>query len=282
MSVVRVKVPATTANLGPGFDCLGIALQIYNQVTVKRGEWWTPDAMADEAATAFFKRSKRKVFGFEWKISGKVPRSRGMGSSVTVRLGLLHGLNALAGEPLGAEQVYELCAELEGHPDNAAPAAFGGFTVARPDKSFQRYAVSRKVGFVLLVPDFEVATPDARRVLPKAVSLRDAVVSVSNACAISGAFASGDYGKLKGCFEDRLHQPYREELVPFLSKVIAAGEKAGALGGWLSGSGSTIACLTTKSPERVAAAMLKASGRRKAKVLTVRADNAGTRVFYRG
>jgi len=277
-----VKVPATTANVGPGFDCLGIALQIYNQVTVRPGDRTAKDAMADEAAAVFFRRSGRRVFPFSWSIKGDVPRSRGMGSSVTVRLGLLHGLNTLAGEPLSREKIYELCAELEGHPDNAAPAAFGGFTVARPDKSFQRYAVSRKVGFALLVPDFEVRTPDARKVLPKAVSLHDAVVSASNASAITGAFASGDYAKLQGCFEDRLHQPYREKLVPFLSKVIAAGEKAGALGGWLSGSGSTIACVTTGPLERVGAAMAKASGQRGATVLLTRADNTGVRIFAKG
>jgi len=208
-----------------------------------------------------------------------VPRSRGLGSSVTVRLGVLHGLNELAGSPLTRQEVFELCAELEGHPDNAAPAAFGGFTIARAGGYFQRYRVDRALGFALLIPDFEVSTSDARRVLPKTLPLGDAVVSVSNACAIAGAFAGREYEKLSGCFEDRLHQPFREKLVPFLSPVIDAGMAAGALGGWLSGSGSTVACLALGEVDRVAGAMLAAFGRPGARVMTTRADNTGVRIY---
>jgi len=277
MSVVTVKVPATTANVGPGFDCLGIALKVYNTVTVRKGGK-CPDAMMAAAGDAFFRRAKKRSFGFECSITGDVPRSRGLGSSVTVRLGVLHGVNALAGSPLDPEAVFRLCAELEGHPDNAAPAAFGGFTIAGPEGRLQRYRVGEGLRFVLVIPDFEVATSDARKVLPKAISLQDAVLSSANACAIAGAFASRDYSKLAGCFEDRLHQPYREKLVPCLSKVLKAGVKAGALGGWLSGSGSTMACLTEGAADDVARAMLKASGLPGARVIITAADNAGVRV----
>lgn len=276
MSVVHVKIPATTANVGPGFDCLGIALQVYNVVTVRPEAGSPPHAMVQEAADAFFQAAKKKSIRFSWEIRGDVPRSRGLGSSVIVRLGILHGLNALTGGSLSREALYELCADLEGHPDNAAPAAFGGFTIARSDKSLQRYRIKNTLGFALLIPDFEVATPDARKVMPKSIPLHDAVISASNASAISGAFASGNYEKLAGCFEDRLHQPYREKLVPFLTKTIKAGEKAGALGGWLSGSGSTIACVTLGNIEVVARAMRKASGQKQ--ILAVRADNHGVRV----
>ena len=281
MSVVRVRVPASTANLGPGFDCLGIALQIYNWITVQRDPSGHSDGMVDAASVAFFRRTGGRPFSFRWKITGEVPRSRGLGSSVTVRLGVLHGLNELAGLPLTREEVFELCAELEGHPDNAAPAAFGGFTIARAGGYFQRYRVDRELGFALLIPDFEVSTSDARKVLPKTLPLGDAVVSVSNACAIAGAFASREYEKLAGCFEDRLHQPYREKLVPFLSSVIDAGKKAGALGGWLSGSGSTVACITLGNVEQVAGAMLAACGDAGARVVTTRADNRGVRIYIR-
>lgn len=281
MSIVRVKVPATTANLGPGFDSLGIALRLYNWVAVSRGEGGTNEGIFVEAAEAFFKRAEEAPFLFRWKITGDVPRSRGLGSSVTVRLGLLHGLNALCGAPLQPQEIFELCAELEGHPDNAAPAAFGGFTIARKDASVQQYRVDRRVEFVLLIPDFEVATSDARRVLPKNVSLSDAVVSAANASAIAGAFASRKYEALAGCFEDRLHQPYREKLMPFLPAVIEAGTKAGALGGWLSGSGSTVACVTLGPSARVAKAMLAASGQPGAKTVVTLADNTGVRVYRR-
>lgn len=279
MSVVRVKVPASTANLGPGFDCLGIALQIYNWITIQREASVHPDGMVEAASAAFFRRTAERPFSFGWEITGEVPRSRGLGSSVTVRLGVLHGLNELAGSPLTRQEVFELCAELEGHPDNAAPAAFGGFTIARAGGYFQRYRVDRALGFALLIPDFEVSTSDARRVLPKTLPLGDAVVSVSNACAIAGAFAGREYEKLSGCFEDRLHQPFREKLVPFLSPVIDAGMAAGALGGWLSGSGSTVACLALGEVDRVAGAMLAAFGRPGARVMTTRADNTGVRIY---
>ena len=216
-----------------------------------------------------------------WKITGEVPRSRGLGSSVTVRLGVLHGLNELAGSPLNRQEVFELCAELEGHPDNAAPAAFGGFTIARGGRLFSALSGRPRLGFALLIPDFEVSTSDARRVLPKSVPLGDAVISVSNACAIAGAFASRDYEKLVGCFDDRLHQPFRQKLVPFLSPVIEAGRKAGALGGWFSGSGSTVACVSLGNGERVAGAMLAACKLPGARVVTTRADNAGVRISVR-
>jgi homoserine kinase len=282
MSVVRVKVPATTANLGPGFDCLGIALQIYNWITVQREPSGQSDRMIEAACSAFFKRTEARPFPVRCKISGEVPRARGLGSSVTVRLGVLHGLNELAGSPLSREDVFRLCAELEGHPDNAAPAAFGGFTIARADGAFQRYRVDRELGFALLIPDFEVSTSDARGVLPKSIPFGDAVASVSHACAIAGAFASRDYEKLMGCFDDRLHQPFRQKLVPFLAPVIEAGRIAGALGGWLSGSGSTVACVTLGKAERVAGAMLAACKLPGARVVTTRADNAGVRIYLRG
>ncbi|MFZ4682325.1 MAG: homoserine kinase [Terrimicrobiaceae bacterium] len=280
MSFALIKVPASTSNLGPGFDCLGIALKIYNVVTVRKGGK-PPEAMIAQAAEAFFRKAKKKAFAFETGIAGEVPRSRGLGSSVTVRLGVMHGLNALAGSPLDRGEIFELCAELEGHPDNAAPASFGGFTIARPGGSWQRHRVADTVGFALLIPDFEVSTPAARRVLPKSVPLKDAVLSAGNACAIAGAFASRDYEKLAGCFADRLHQPYREKLIPCLPAVLAAGRKAGALGGWLSGSGSTIACMTLGPADRVAKAMLAASGLAGARIVTTKADNTGVRVSLR-
>jgi homoserine kinase len=277
MRTVRVRVPATTANLGPGFDCLGIALQIYNWITVTRDPSNDASEMVQAACAAFFTRTGQPPFSVRCAISGDVPRARGLGSSVTVRLGVLHGLNELTGSPLSREEIFELCAELEGHPDNSAPAEFGGFTIARPDGTMQRYPVGRKLEFALLIPDFEVSTADARRVLPQMVPLPDAVISLADACAIAGAFASRDYEKLSGCFDDRLHQPFRQELVPFLVSVIEAATKAGALGGWLSGSGSTVTCIGLGGSPRVADAMLAACQLQGARVVRTHADNAGVR-----
>ena len=276
MDSVTIRVPATTANLGPGYDCLGVALQLFNEVKTRRSrERQDSGAMADAAAEQFFRAAKVPPFDFEWSVSGEVPRSRGLGSSVTVRLGLLHGLNELTGKPLSKEQLFRACAELEGHPDNAAPAAFGGFTVAGGPE-IARVPVSSALYFVLLIPDFEIATPDARRVLPPTLDRLAAARSCANACRITAAFATQRYELLRGAFEDELHQPFREkELIPFLSDTIRAGEAVGALGGFLSGSGSTICCLTLEEPERVAEAMLQASGQAGARAIITSADPTG-------
>lgn len=278
MNKVRVRVPASTANLGPGFDCLGIALRLYNTTTVHLGRGPAKGDMAEEAAGLFFREAGVRRFAFHWEVEGSVPRSRGLGSSVTVRLGILHGLNALAGTPLGREELFRLCALLEGHPDNAAAAAFGGFTVVPPVGRLQHYKIAAPLRFALLIPEFEVCTPTARKVLPTKIALQDAVFSAGCAAAIAAAFAAGRYGSLSDCFEDRLHQPSREPLIPFLSPVVAAARKAGALGGWLSGSGSTIACATLNNPENVANAMIEASGLDAAMAVVVAADNSGARI----
>jgi homoserine kinase len=279
MNEVTIRVPATTANLGPGYDCLGIALQIYNRVTVARSEDSRPDPMADAVAARFFAEWKSAPFPYSWAIEGDVPRSRGMGSSVTVRLGLLHGLNELAGRPLDGAALFAICAELEGHPDNAAPAAFGGFTVAG-GAEVARFPVAPELQFVFLIPDFEVSTPAARRVLPAQLDRLNAAVSCANACRITAAFAAQRYALLRGAFVDHLHQPYRErELIPFLGRVITAGEQAGALGGFLSGSGSTICCVTEQNADEIGRAMLGASGNAGARVVITGADNEGVLIL---
>ena len=273
MQQVTVRVPASTSNLGPGFDCLGVALRIYNDVTVRRGGRAPVDQMAQTAADLLFARAAMKHFPFICTIKGDVPASRGLGSSVTVRLGLMYGLNALAGKPLKVDEIFALCAELEGHPDNAAPAAFGGLNVVR-GMNRQRFPVSAALKFVLLIPDFEVRTADARALLPKKLDRLRAVQSCGNAAAIAAAFASGEYEGLRGAFVDHLHQPFRKALVPFFDDAVRAAENAGALGGFLSGSGSTIAAVTLANAPEIGAAMLEAAPNG-SRVLVTTADNRG-------
>lgn len=273
-----ISVPGTTANLGPGFDSFGLALDLANLVTVTLEENPSPSlpAMVQATAESFFQGSGLMPFYFSWKIRGSVPQARGLGSSVTVRLGLLMGLNELSGRPISREGIFRLCAELEGHPDNAAPALYGGFTIARSFQNPLRYGVADTLRFVLLIPDFEVATPDARKVMPKSISVADAAANAADAAVIAAAFATKRYGLLKGAFGDRLHQPYRTKLVPFLPEVVAAAEKMGAIGGWLSGSGSTICSLAPDeaSAARIAKAM-KAKAPKGSKVIITAADNKG-------
>ena len=293
MQQVTVRVPASTSNLGPGYDCLGVALRLYNRVTLIRGK--TPRSshprIVSEAAELFFNQARCHKFSFWFSIGEQVPRCRGLGSSATVRLGILLGLNRLSGEPLDRLTLFRLCAESEGHPDNAAPAAFGGFTVVQRSGStslargkrhacatVQRFEVAPRLYFVVLIPELQIETARARRVLPSKIPRVAAVENCANACAITAAFASRDYEKMRGAFSDNLHQPFRTKLIQFLPRVIAAAERAGALGAFLSGSGSAIAAVTLQAPEKIAAAMAYAAAA-PARTIITHADNRGAQVL---
>ena len=277
MQQVTVRVPASTSNLGPGFDCLGVALRIYNDVIVTRGAKSRLPAVARAAADLFFQRTRCAPFSFSVSIKGDVPSSRGLGGSVTARLGVLLAMNFLSGNRLDQLSIFQLCAQLEGHPDNAAPAVFGGFTVVR-EENVQRFHVSAGLSFVLLIPNFEVETSAARKILPSQITRAAAIKNSANASAITAAFASGNYQNLRGAFRDHLHQPYREKLIPFLPHVITAAEKAGALGAFLSGSGSTIAAVTLTNPGKIAEAMHRKVEKHTARTVIVSADNRGARL----
>lgn len=280
MQQVTVRVPASTSNLGPGFDCLGLALSLYNNVTVKRGEKCANNQMVRDAAAKFFAAAKHKPFEFSCDISGNIPIARGLGSSVTVRLGVLHGLNTIAQTNLSRHDLFALCAELEGHPDNAAPASFGGFTVAR-GADIQCFKVSSQLSFVLLIPNFQIETNKARRLLPSKISRTEALQNIANVGAIAAAFAARRYAELQGCFGDYLHQPFRKQLVPFLDGVIAEAERAGALGAFLSGSGPTVCAITLAKPKKTASAMLRAANLPDAQTIITHANNQGVRIQIR-
>jgi homoserine kinase len=282
---VTVQVPGSTSNIGPGFDCLGIALSVQNRVTVSRQAGSPtiepPHAMVRDTARLFFKRTRGEEFAFQWAVEGSVPISRGLGSSVTIRLGILAALNELAGRPLSRDGLFALCSEIEGHPDNAAPAAFGGFVLTNSKGEYFQFPVEPRLKFVLLIPEMEVLTENARRVLPTSLPLREVVKNMGNACSITAAFATGQYEKLRDCFEDHIHQPYRSHLIPGMFDVIEAGCGVGALGGFLSGSGSTLCCVTLEGNEKqVATAMRMAfpdPGRCEVRIVV--ADNEGTKIL---
>ena len=298
MEQITVRVPASTSNLGPGFDCLGVALRIYNTVTIARSSasrQHLHPRIVSEAADRFFNQARRRAFSFSCLIAEQNPQSCGLGSSATIRLGVLLALNQLSDNSLDRLKIFQLCAELEGHPDNAAPATFGGFTVVQSSATVsvargkrdacptvQRFAVSPRLYFVLLVPDREIQTSRARNVLPSKISHAAAVENCANACALTAAFVSQDYKKLRGVFADHLHQPFRTKLVPFLPEVVAAAEKAGALGAFLSGSGSTIAAVTLRSANKVGQAMLRATGAIPARIVITPADNHGAKILTTG
>src|SRR6266446_1734565 len=279
--VLSIQVPASTTNLGPGFDCLGVALELWNRIRVVPGEKEAQNpSIVSEAANLFFDQTGTKRFAFEWVIEGDVPQARGLGSSVTIRAGVLLALNALAAGHLTKKELCELCTKLEGHPDNAAAALYGGFTiVSKARNEIARFDIDPDLKFVLFIPNFEVKTSEARRVLPESFSRQAVVENLANTSFVAAAFASRRYGQLQDSFEDRVHQPFRTQFVPFLPKVLSAARNAGALGGFLSGSGSTIACLTLSDGSKVAASVADAAPEAKAKVLIVSADNLGARIL---
>jgi homoserine kinase len=277
---LSIQVPASTTNLGPGFDCLGTALQLWNRISIEidAGEGSAP-RIVSEAAELYFNRTGETRFPIRFSVEGDVPQARGLGSSATIRLGVLVALDRLTNRRLSREELCSFCAELEGHPDNAAAALFGGFTiVTKTTHRVARFDVDPDLKFVLFIPDFEVKTSEARTVVPDSFPRKAVVENLANASLIAAAFASRNYGFLREAFVDHLHQPFRERFVPFLPRVLHAAAEAGALGGFLSGSGSTVACLTLSDGHEVAAAIEAAAPEQNAKILIVSADNDGARI----
>jgi homoserine kinase len=280
---VFARVPATSANLGPGFDTMGVALKIYNTVTLRRdAQAQLLPGMIGETAARFFAAAKVKPFPVSGAISGQVPPARGLGSSVTVRLGVAAALNRLADEPLDDDALLGLVVDLEGHPDNAVPAFHGGFATCAPGR-YLRVAVKPRLTFVGLVPDFELETKKARAVLPKTVPLADAIANLQYGALIAAAFAQQDYEKLAGLFEDRWHQPFRARLIPCWDAVQTAARKAGALGFYLSGAGSTLMALTLDDGEALARKMEAAAKKAGvgAQAFVTAADNDGLKITAR-
>jgi homoserine kinase len=297
---VTVRVPGSTSNCGAGFDSLGMALGIYNNITLTRGDWRgaQPAAesdshgleMADEAAQLFFVRAGVEEIGYTLAIRGEVPMSRGLGSSVTLRAGVVAALNELTGAKLTKDDLCSLVTQLEGHPDNATPAVIGGFCVARCDAhtgellGVLRKPIGRDLCFVVVSPDQELETKKARGILPKELPYFDAVKSVNSATYVVAAFLSGEYDRLRHAVKDFLHEPYRLPLIPGAKPAIEAGVAAGALTGWLSGSGSSVLCVARpKLAPKVGRAMAAAfaTHRLSANVHLLYADNAGLRVLKR-
>jgi homoserine kinase len=280
-------VPASTSNLGSGFDTLGLAVQLYTTVELEPSE--TGDVRIDSSAPhpelaksvsgtveAFFEATTAKRFGLSARVSSKVPIARGLGYSATVRVGILAGLNALAQTGLSRDQLLNLATQLEGHPDNSSPSIFGGFTVSGVVNGNVRclhFRLPEELKLVTLIPKFTISTEYARKLMPLSYSKADAAHALNRAALITAAFASGNFASLKGLFDDRIHQPYRQSLIPMLPSAIAAGEAAGAVGGFLSGSGSGIICLALKNPERIGKSMQRVLPDSEVMILSI--DNDG-------
>jgi homoserine kinase len=273
---VAVRIPATTANLGPGFDALGMALTLSNRLDVEviphgleittTGEG-ADRLPANESNLAY--RAFRRVFerlGLPpppVRLVGEiqVPLSRGLGSSAAAVVGGLVAGNQLAGGRLTPDELLRLATEMEGHPDNVAPALFGGFTVAcMADEQVAciRLEPPPELRAVVVIPEREVPTRQARAVLPESVPRRDAVQNVGRTALLVAAFATGELEHLRLAMHDRLHEPYRAALIPGMLEALAAAREAGALGAALSGAGSTLLALATDRFEPIGQAMVAA------------------------
>ena len=272
LSRVTCKVPGSTSNLGSGFDTLGLALSIYNEITIERADAageesrgldiYPESEMAQETVARFFEESGLEPSSIRVRVRGDVPRARGLGSSVTIRGGILAGLNELFAQEWSKERLVEIVTDLEGHPDNASASILGGFTVSRfidnpaVVESVAQFDVGEELRFVVVSPEFEVITSASRGVLPKVLDFQKAVASVNCASCVVAALSSGQYDALRNAVLDYMHEPYRLINIPGAKAAIAAGVGAGAYTGWLSGSGSSVLCVATPDKvEAVVAAM---------------------------
>ena len=269
-----VQVPATSANLGPGFDCLGLALNLYLRVACRTGgEGLRISASDEEIATdpsnlvyrameAVFQAAGEGVPALELRIDNGIPLSRGLGSSSAAIIAGATLANALLGSPFGRERLLDLALTLEGHPDNIAPALLGGLvasSLAGERVLAQPVRLARVPGIALFIPDFAMATAEARRVLPDSVPRADAIFNTGRGSLLVAALAAGDFALLRWAMEDRLHQPYRSAIFPALPRLIQAALDAGAAGCAMSGAGSTVIALCDSQPGAVRAALERAA-----------------------
>lgn len=265
-SSISVRVPATSANLGPGFDCLGLALDVWATITLstKASPGDHPLArMADNAARALFAAAELPPpSGYAASYEGSIPIGRGLGASAIARAGGVLAANALAGDPFDREHLLFLATELEGHADNVAPALFGGLqVVVRNRQNITRIGVPLPEGLkaVLLVPELSMPTQKSRKLLPQSLSRADAVHNASRAALLVAALGQGRFDLLDEATKDRLHQPARAKLLPGMYSIFDAAKAAGAHCAYLSGGGSTICALCSDNEQEIADAMLEAA-----------------------
>ena len=273
---VRVRVPATSANLGPGFDALGLALALYNEVTLEEADRVSVavegegSGRLDEGAKNVVARGIALAFevagrvfrGARVRCVNRIPLSRGLGSSAAAWVGGLVAANALMGEPLDREALLAAATRAEGHPDNVAAAILGGLAVScadGPQVTAVSLPVPREIEWVVLVPETESSTREARALLPESVPRADAIFNVQRVSLLLAALGTGRADLLAQAMQDRLHQPYRLRLFPWMDAVATAGREAGALGCVLSGAGpSMIAATRPRAGESVVRAMERA------------------------
>ena len=257
MKRVTIRVPATTANLGPGFDAFGCALSLYTDVTFEETEagleitgcdeeFTGPDNLAYVSYCAVMATMCEEVRGIKIHIDAHIPIGRGLGSSAALLVAGAMGANVLHGNKLSTQGLLNITNAMEGHPDNLAPAFFGGLTASMVDNGLPvtvNFPLHPDWEFLALVPDFELPTTKARSVLPEQISRADAVYNIAHGAMVLKALELGNEKLLRNAMQDRLHQKYRKHLIADYDQIEALVRTTGAAF-CLSGSGPTLLCIT--------------------------------------
>lgn len=297
--MIRVQVPATTGNLGPGFDCLGMALELYNTVEMISTSHGLSIEISGEGASDLPRDEKNLVYqaaqrvfnqagytppGLKLRLSNQIPVAKGLGSSTSAIVGGIIAANLLAGGKLSVKEIINLACSIEGHPDNAAPAVLGGIVISVQTDGEVKCIKIQPPQFlkgVVAVPDYSLATKTSREILPVQVSFQDAVFNVARAAFLVAALQQGDMALLGIAMEDRLHQSFRSSLIPGLKKVFAAAKLAGARGVTLSGSGPAVIAFADSNFDLIARVMgdtFRQNGI-KSKVLVLKPNPIGARAL---
>ncbi|MHB1007263.1 MAG: homoserine kinase [Chloroflexota bacterium] len=272
MMRITARVPATVANLGPGFDCLGLAVGLYTDVTLEVGTGRAGMEITGEGyehlptgRSNLVRRAIARYFdvvGGEppplWiHMHNRIPISGGLGGSAAAIVGGLVLANEMCGDKLSRAELLELATEIEGHPDNVGPALEGGMLVATMEEGKVvsiRVPVPPELRTVVFVPDFAMPTAEARRILPRTIHRQQAIFNIGRTAMLVAAMYSGRLDLLGVATQDQLHQPYRQQMFPAMPRFFAAAVGAGALGAYLCGAGSALMALTVANEQEVVAA----------------------------
>lgn len=253
--MVRVRIPATSANLGAGFDSLGLAVNLYNYVDMGESDGvfisstdgtWVPTTKENliyQSAQRLYDECGKKLCGLRIIQQNNIPMTRGLGSSSACIVGGLAAANQMLGNPLGLDDMVGLASDIEGHPDNTTPALLGGIVTAVLEEGkvfWVKQEVHSALRLIAVIPDFKLSTEMARQVLPEKVSHMDARYNLSRAALFSASLLQGKYENIRIAVEDRLHQPYRMKLIHHAQEVFARAYALGAYGVYISGAGPTM------------------------------------------
>ncbi len=260
----KVRVPASTANLGPGFDCMGIALNLYNTADFeKTGSGFEIEILDESSAyvptnennllykamDAVYRKAGERLDGVKITVKSDIPVTRGLGSSSSGIIMGLVGANHLLDDRFSKDELLHMATILEGHPDNVTPALMGGYTISYAEREKVIYSqtdVSENLRFAAMIPDFYLQTKRSRLALPKFVSMRSATYNVAHASLLASALFSGDEKLLYSCFRDRIHQRFRFSFIKSGEYITRCARRFGAYGSFISGAGPTIMSVVSK------------------------------------